>query len=806
MIKKIVLGLLVATNIAGVSAQTITVDNKTFADMNKDGKLQPYEDTRLPDNVRIEDLISRLTLEEKTNLVIGTGMAGFDFLESVNPVVGATNYLVPGAAGTTTPLEKYGIPAIVMTDGPAGVRISPTRKEDNKTYYATGFPVGTLVACTWDVKMAELLGKTIGIEGLEYGSNVQLTPAMNIMRNPLCGRNFEYYSEDPVVTGKIAAALVNGMEGVGMATSPKHYAANNNETNRMSINVHVSQRALREIYLRGFEILVKESNPSTIMSSYNKINGTYTSADYHLLTTILRDEWGFKGLVVTDWFGGYSGLATLFSGGAGQSISSLQIQAGNDLIMPGLIPQRDAIIKDIKEGKLKEGVLDLSVRRVLKLVFSSAKMRGYKYTDTPDLEAHAKVARQIASEGMVLLSNNGSALPLDKKIKNIAIFGSVSYNLVAGGTGSGDVHKAYTVSLAEGLQNAGYTIDKNISTVYIPYNTQVLAKVKEEQKKQPFPFAFNLGQPEINKEIIEKSAKTQDIAIITIGRQIGEFFDRKFDGDYNLSEAEQKLIDEVSQIYHTQGKKVVVVLNIGGVIETVSWKDKVDAILLAWQPGQEGGDAITDVLTGKVNPSGKLTMTFPVSYKDIPSSDNFPDTAQKPIPESVSYKEGIYVGYRYFNSFGVKPAYEFGYGLSYTTFDYSNIRLSNTHFENELFVTVDIKNTGKVAGKEVVQLYLSAPQGTIDKPVKELKGFAKTKLLEPDETQTLYFHLTSKDLASFSTKELAWIADEGEYNIEIAASANDTRQNAGFTLLETIVVEKVNNVMNNDADFTDLKP
>lgn len=779
----------------------VTVDGVQIPDLNKDGKLQPYEDFRLPDSKRVSDLLSRLAIDEKINLVMGTGMKGFEGLIQ-GMVVGGTEYMVPGAAGTTFPLEKYGIPAVVMTDGPAGVRISPVRKNTPDTFYATGFPVGTLLACTWDTKLVEKVGKALGDEVLEYGSDIQLAPALNIMRNPLCGRNYEYYSEDPVVSGKIAAAMTNGIQTNGSGVSLKHYAANNSEKNRMELNVHVSQRALREIYLRGFEIAVKESNPATIMSSYNKINGKYTSADYDLLTTILRDEWGFRGLVMTDWFGGYTDAFAAIQGKTKEHNTSEQLKAGNDLLMPGIPAQKDDIINDLKSGVITEKDLDICVERILNMIFASNTMRGYQYSNKPDLKVHALVARHAAAEGMVLLENNG-ILPLASNVNRLAVFGSLSYNFIAGGTGSGDVNKAYVVSLSDGLKNAGYTLDSKLSNLYVPFVQKEVAKVKEHMKSNPLALVPLMPQLQLKESQIKESAVNNDLAIITIGRSSGEMDDRKTEDDFYLTKEEQDLIEKVSVQFHSQGKKVIVVINVGGQIETESWKNKVDAILQAWLPGQEGGNAVADILTGKVNPSGKLTMTFPVRYEDVSSADNFQGfPADKPT--DVMYKEGVYVGYRYFDSFGVKPAYEFGYGLSYTTFEYSNIKLNDRDFDKELYISIDIKNNGSVAGKEVVQLYLSAPQSDIDKPLKELKAFAKTRLLQPGKVQTLVFRITPKDLASFNENRSAWIADKGIYRVEIGASSQKIKQAETFNLSSTRIVEKVNNVMNKAVEFKDI--
>ena len=785
----------------------ITINGFTFSDLNQNGKLDKYEDTRLPMNDRIKDLISKMTDDEKANMLIGIGMPGFDTTTFKFTTEGFQGK-VPGAAGGTFEIKRLGIPSVTVADGPAGLRINPKRNKDANSYYATAFPVGTSLASTWNTELINNVGKAMGNEVKEYGVDVLLGPGMNIHRNPLCGRNFEYYSEDPLLTGKISAAIVNGIQSNGVGTSAKHFAANNQERNRMGINEHISERALREIYLRGFEITVREAQPWTIMSSYNLINGVYTSASKDLLTTVLRDEWGFKGLVMTDWFGGYDGFGGTNSPFSPNSVSDVttQLSAGNDLLMPGLPSQKQAILDNMKSGKLTTAAVNTNLTRVLELVMRSPTMNNYKYSDKPSLTAHAEITRQAAAEGTILLKNDDNTLPFTSKKAPLAVFGVTSYDFISGGTGSGDVNEAYTISLLDGLTNAGFAIDSELERVYKPYVADQKAKEMDRREKNGGLLATpkRIVELELNKEIIANKANSSEIALITIGRNAGENADRNVEEDFNLAADEVVLINTISEAFHAKGKKVVVVLNIGGVIETSSWKNKVDAILLPWQPGQEGGNSVADVFSGKVTPSGKLTMTFPVKYEETPSAKNWIGTPAE-NPTSVTYEEGVYVGYRYFNTFNLKPSYEFGYGLSYTNFDYSDVKLSGKTFADKLTATVTIKNTGKTAGKDVVQLYLSAPSKNTDKPSSELKAFAKTKVLQPGESQTITLTINPKDLASFVTAKNAWIAEAGTYNVAIGTSSLNIKKTASFSLAKELVVEKTNSSFAADIQFSDLK-
>ena len=782
------------------------------------------------DYENIPEVVASMTLEEKAMVVCGTGMdispsllenlpegdnpfgAGIGKDEDPDPeydaMVERIKKFVPGAAGRTAEITRLGIPTMVVADGPAGLRINPEREGETGKFYCTAFPIATLLASTWDTEIVKSVGSAMGNEVLEYGVDVILGPGMNLHRNPLCGRNFEYYSEDPLVTGKMAAAMVNGIQSKGVGTSIKHYVANNQETNRNSVDTIVSERALRELYLKGFRIAVQEAHPWTVMSSYNKLNGTYTSESYDLLTKILRDDWGFNGYVMTDW-------------GGGSDIVS-QIKAGNDLMMPGNRAQSKEIVKAVKEGKLDEKLLDKSVERILEILVKTPRFKAYKYSDKPDLKLNANIARRAAADGMVLLKNNDKALPFSNKIKNIAVFGKSSYKIISGGTGSGDVNEGYSVSLIDGLKSTGYSVDPRISDLYTNY----LKEAESSQEKPANSFMGASPIPEMKLDIvtIKDLTDTMDAAIITIGRNSGEGGDRKAEpGDFYLTDDEKDLIKNVSAEFKTKNKQTVVILNIGGVIGTASWRDYPDAILLAWQPGQETGNSIVDILSGRVNPSGRLTSTFPMSYDDVPSARNFPGndlpmtdeqkdanealpTFLRKFPSRVIYEEDIYVGYRYYDSFNIPVAYEFGYGLSYTLFEYSSIKPESLDFKDILTMSVDIKNIGEVPGREVVQVYVSAPSGKINKPTKELKAFAKTKLLEPGGTETMIFTLDRHSLASFDTVSSSWIAEAGEYKILIGSSSKDIRQVAVFSLKKDIVVEQVSGALAPPIEINGMKP
>lgn len=693
------------------------------------------EVVKLTNEESIDKVIKAMTLEEKAKLVCGMGMS--------------MSKRVQGTAGSTYAIPRLGIPEIVVSDGPAGLRIGGITGGDVK--YATAFPIPASMASTWDLSLMNKIGIAMGDESKAFGVDVLLGPAFNIKRDPLNGRNFEYYTEDPYLNGRLAAAIVKGIQSQGVGVSLKHFAVNNQETRRMSINEVVSERALREIYLSAFEYVVKNTDPWTVMSSYPKINGTHGAQNKYLLTDILKNEWGFKGFVMSDWFA------------VKDSIEAMN--AGNDLIMPGgpkwggQGDTSDDVLAGLKNGSIKEDVINKNVKNILKIVVKSLSFKGNEPSNNPDLKANVEIVRTAAAEGMVLIKNENNILPV-KNTSKIAIFGKNASNFVTGGGGSSEVNAAYRIQLLDGLQNASYKVIDS-----------------KDGKK--------LVEGIADKDI-SAVQKESDIAIISIGRNSSEGND-----NYTMETTSEEiaLIKSVSKEYHAAGKKVVVLLNIGAPIEVEDWKNNADAILITWQAGQEAGNAVADVLSGKVNPSGKLTETFPVRYKDVPSYGNFPGTQ-----DVVYYGEGIYVGYRYYDTKGIEPQYSFGYGLSYTDFKYSNLKVSSSTMDLEkdekVKVSVDITNTGKVAGKEVVQLYVSANVASVDRAEKELKGFDKVSL-KAGETKTVTMEINKRDLSYYSESQKDWVAEPGKYTIKVGASSKDIKLTSTLTAIGYVDKYKV---------------
>jgi beta-glucosidase len=555
--------------------------------------------------------------------------------------------------------------------------------------------------------------------------------------------------------------------------------------------------------------MVKESDPWTIMTSYNKLNGPYAVQNHELLTTIVRDEWGWKGMYVSDWNAGDDAVAAML--------------AGNDMLQPGQPKQYEAILAAAKSGKLPMEVLDANIKRILEYVVKTNSFKGYKYSNEPNLKAHAQVVREVGADGIVLLKNSG-ILPLTGK--RVALFGCTSYDWISGGSGFGGTSVGhYTVSLVEGMRSAGYEVYKPLIATY----TQHLAA----EEKRLFPDGrppFSLLPParadekQFTADELNAAVNGSDVAIISLGRKSGEAADRS-EADFYLKDGEKLLIKAVSEAYHAKGKKVVVLLDICSPIDVASWQDQIDALVCTWQGGQESGFSVADVLSGRVNPSGKLPMTFQIKYGDAYADKNFPanvddktlgamfmwgydkDKAPKERkPEAnidfTNYEEDIYVGYRYFDSFKKPVAYPFGYGLSYTTFAYEN--MSVTEADGVFTVKVDVKNTGRHPGRNVVELFVAAPNSKkLNKPEKELRNYAKTRLLGTGQTETITMTVKVEDLASFNEKASAWKTDAGVYTFLICSSANDVEAQA--TAKVKAWTKKVNNVMKPNVKLNLLK-
>lgn len=663
----------------------------------------------------LQSIIRKMTLEEKAALCTGA------------------------SAWTTTPVERLGVPEMTVSDGPHGVRRVPDNHSMTMTSLpATCFPTASSLASSWDVDLLHEMGEALAEECIALGVDVLLGPGVNMKRSPLGGRNFEYFSEDPYLAGEMAASLVDGIQGNGVGTSLKHFAANNQEFQRFSINAAVDERALNEIYLPAFETVVKRSQPWTVMCAYNKLNGTYCSENHELLVDILKNKWGFEGLVVSDWGAVHDRVASL--------------KGGLDLEMPGPQDHRvQAVVEAVRSGELDERVIDESVSRILNVVFKAqetAKGGGF------DVDAHHVLARKIAAEGMVLLKNNG-ILPLQGQ-QHIAVIGQAAEEAHFQGGGSSHI---------------------NPTKVAIPFKElQYQAGEAEVSYAAGYPADDTFRQDLIDQALVV--AQTADVALLYVSLPAfkeSEGYDRS---DIDLTKQQIALIKAVAKVQ----PNTVVILNNGAPVAMRAWIDEVAAVLEAWMMGQAGGGAIADILFGKVNPSGKLAETFPIKTADTPAHINWPGEAG-----AVRYGEGIFIGYRYYDAKEAPVLFPFGYGLSYTTFSYSNPTLSATSFRDVdgLTVTVDVTNTGRVSGKEIVQVYVHDRKSELVRPQKELKGFAKVEL-QPGQTKTLSFELDFRAFAYYHPKYQQWITEDGEFDILIGASSADIRHTLTTTLKSTL--------------------
>lgn len=716
---------IIATDSAGIAAQPLLL-------YTKNGTVQLSADG-------IACVVSEMTLEEKAHLVTGTG-----------------DSLMPGASGSTYPIERLGIPSVTVNDGPAGLRYETT----------VWYPSVINVSSSWDPLLAAQIGVAMGKDCLVKDIDVILAPGMNIQKNVLGGRNFEYCSEDPILTARIASAYTNGIQSTGVGVSLKHFAANNQETARGSISANVTERALREIYLKAFGMTVRDSDPFTIMSCYNLVNGTRVAASYDLLTTYLRGECGFGGMVMSDW-------------GSGGSVVE-KVNAGNDINMPGSTDDPALVVAAAKNGTLNLDMLDKACANVLGLVVKCPVFNQHEQDKFIAFVEHGSLAQEAAAQTMVLLQNDGT-LPLAQG-QTLAIFGNGAYATVYGGAGSGSVTSKKPVSIAQGLQT---------SAAFDVY----------EYKSNPFANApaHSALDASLDIEVTEAYAKQcadhADTAIIVISRFSTEGEDRHSGtGDFLLNQTEADMIERVSAAFHAKGKRVVVLLNTGSPIEMLSWRESADAILWTGYAGEKIGKATAQVLCGEVVPGAKTTITWPATYFSTPASQYFPGTNT-----DTAYYEDIYVGYRYYSTFDVDVAYPFGYGLSYTTFEYSDFDVQKQD-DGTLLATCRVTNTGTYAGREIVQLYVSKPETLAEQAALELAGFAKTALLQPGESQEVTITVTTDALESYDTQNSRYYLEGGSYTFSLAASAADIR--ATKTLdYESAVLRDVTNVASPDCEF-----
>jgi beta-glucosidase len=646
---------------------------------------------------------------------------------------------------TSTPVERLGVPEMFVSDGPHGIRRVPEANSmTSRSLPATCFPTASCSASAWDVELMGELGAALAEEAIALNVDVVLGPGVNMKRSPLGGRNFEYFSEDPYLAGELAVSFVNGVQAKGVGTSLKHYAANNQEYQRFSISAEVDERTLREIYLPAFEKTVKEAQPWTVMCSYNKVNGTFASDHYSLLTEILKEEWGFDGFVVSDW------------GAVRDRVAALR--GGLDWEMPGPQPRRvQAIVDAVRAGELPESTLDEAVRRILRIVFKAKETpKGGAF----DADAHHALARKIAAEGMVLLKNaplpqQGRLLPLQDHHR-IAVIGRSAQAAHFQGGGSSHI---------------------NPTRVDVPFQElRSRAGDAELTYAEGYP-ADDSFRPDLIDQAVEL-ARSADVALLYIALPTykeSEGYDR---ADLDLTAQQVALAQAVAKVQ----PKTAVVLNSGAPVAMSAWIDAVPAVLEGWMMGQAGGGALADILFGRVNPCGKLAETFPFKLADTPAHLNWPGGAGK-----VRYGEGLCIGYRYYDAREQPVLFPFGHGLSYTTFAYSNASVSAKTFRDVegLTVSVDVTNTGQMAGKEIVQVYVHDRASGLARPEKELKGFAKVAL-QPGETRSVAFKLDFRAFAYYHPAYKQWITEDGDFDILIASSAADIRLTLPVTLESTL--------------------
>jgi len=708
----------------------------------------PYKNAALAVEERVRDLLGRMTAAEKARM-----LAGANWMES-------------------QAIERLGIPSIKMADGPIGVRnwsgpSAVTNTAGAPSVHATAFPAGIAMASTWDVDLVRAQGRVIALEVKAFGRDMILGPTVNIARTPLWGRNFEGYGEDPYLAARMGVAFVQGVQGEGVIPSVKHFAANNQEFERHRIDASIDPRTLNEIYFPAFKAAVQEAGVWAVMSAYNKLNGEWCAESPSLLTDILRNKWGFKGFVISDWGSTYS--------------TARPIRAGMDLEMPGGEPMKhwlalprvqeagngggwlaaDKVLAAIASGEVKQSDVDESVARLLRIMFTAGLFdrphQAGGEVDTPEQRAAARTA---ATKGMVLLANTGSVLPLDAtKTRSIAVIGPCAATACTGGGGSSLVRPAYAVTPLDGIKEAaGAGVDVRYSLgVSMEGDTAEVDAAKA------------------GAEAVELAARS-DAAVVVVGysfRLESEGFDR---ASMDLPAGQNELIQAIA----AANKRTVVVVGAGAPIAMNAWIDQVPAVLYAWYAGQEVGHAVGDLLFGRAVPSGKLPVTFPRSIEDSTAHGNYPG-----VDKHVTYGEGIFVGYRGFDKKGIEPLFCFGHGLSYTTFAYSGLELSSTRIKpgDKVEVKVSVRNTGKRAGDEVVQLYVRDVESSVPRPPKELKGFQRVHL-EPGEARTLTFSLDRVAMSFFDPNKGDWTAEPGVFEVLLGASSRDIRLSGSLTLAE----------------------
>lgn len=704
----------------------------------------PAVQAQHPDTLaKINALIKQMTLEEKVKMIHAS------------------------SSFTSGGVKRLNIPELTTSDGPHGVRPEHGRDwelDNDKLDSGTYLPVGVCLAATWNPQLGRAFGSVLGSEANFRGKDVILGPGINIIRSPLNGRNFEYLSEDPYLAARMVVGSITGIQGEGISACVKHYLANNQESKRTSIDVQMSERALREIYLPAFEAAIREAGANTLMGSYNKFRGQWASQNYYLLTQILRNEWHFKGIVMSDWDAVHNTMQALWNG--------MDLEMGTDLhMLPnpdyGKFWMGDTVVALVKAGKFPEYLIDEKVRRILYVMYKTKMIDGERKKGSYNTREHQETAARIAAEGIVLLKNNNNLLPFDRNtVKTIAVIGANADRKQSMGGGSSQVRAFYEVTPLQGLKSAGG------NAVNFTY-----AKGYEIVR------GAGPSQDLIN-EAVATAAKADAVIIVggwTHGYNYRVWNDNAYDAedvdkpDMQMPFGQNELIKAVMKA----NPKTVIVLMGGGAIDMTQWVDQAPAILQAWYAGMEGGNALAKIIFGDVNPSGKLPMTFPKKLGDHGSQalGEYPgDTAHKLL---VNYFDDIYVGYRYYDSYKVAPQFAFGHGLSYTSFAYSNLKC--TANGKTVTVTFVVKNTGKKAGAEVAQLYVNEPKPALPRPDKELKGFEKI-FLQPGESKTVTLRLNETAFRYYDDAKGQWVVDGGVYNILIGSSSRDIRLNGSVKI------------------------